>query len=103
VIRWHRRRRGARRGRGTARCAARSDDRNGARARFRAVIRTFGHHDRRPHAAPVRDQLQAQLLVPAIAFGLMVTTFLVPAMIGIQADLGALRRRPARVPAIAPG
>jgi hypothetical protein len=59
---------------------------NGARARFRAVIRTFGHHDRRPHAAPVRDQLQAQLLVPAIAFGLMVTTFLVPAMTGIQAD-----------------
>jgi hypothetical protein len=76
---------------------------NGARARFRAVIRTFGHHDRRPHAAPVRDQLQAQLLVPAIAFGLMVTTFLVPAMTGIQADLGALRRRLARVPAIAPG
>jgi multidrug efflux pump subunit AcrB len=43
---------------------------------------------------------QAQFLIPmavTIVFGLMVTTFLVlllvPAMIGIQADLGALRRR----------
>jgi multidrug efflux pump subunit AcrB len=43
---------------------------------------------------------QAQFLIPmaiTIVFGLMVTTFLVlllvPAMIGIQADVGALRRR----------
>jgi multidrug efflux pump subunit AcrB len=43
---------------------------------------------------------QARYLVPmaiTIVFGLMVTTFLVllvvPALIGIQADVGALRRR----------
>jgi multidrug efflux pump subunit AcrB len=44
--------------------------------------------------------LQAQFMIPmaiTIVFGLMVTTFLVlllvPAMIGIQADFGALTRR----------
>jgi multidrug efflux pump subunit AcrB len=44
--------------------------------------------------------LQAQFLIPmaiTIVFGLMVTTLLVlllvPAMVGIQADLGALVRR----------
>jgi Cu/Ag efflux pump CusA len=50
--------------------------------------------------------LQAQFLIPmaiTIVFGLMVTTFLVlllvPAMIGIQADVSAPARRFARRPA----
>jgi multidrug efflux pump subunit AcrB len=73
---------------------------DGACARFRAVILTSGTTIGGLTPLLFETSFQAQFLIPmavTIVFGLMVTTFLVlllvPAMIGIQADLGALRRR----------
>src|SRR5919106_2118880 len=80
---------------------------DGACARFRAVILTSGTTIGGLTPLLFETSFQAQFLIPmaiTIVFGLMVTTFLVlflvPAMIGIQADLGALSRRLARAPAI---
>lgn len=73
---------------------------DGTCARFRAVILTSGTTIGGLTPLLFETSFQAQFLIPmavTIVFGLMVTTFLVlllvPAMIGIQADLGALRRR----------
>ena len=83
---------------------------DGTCARLRAVILTSGTTIGGLAPLLFETSFQAQFLIPmaiTIVFGLMVTTFLVlflvPAMIGIEADLGALRRRLARAPAIAPG
>ena len=75
----------------------------GTCARFRAVILTSGTTIGGLTPLLFETSFQAQFLIPmaiTIVFGLMVTTFLVlllvPAMIGIQADLAALRQRVAR-------
>jgi hypothetical protein len=67
---------------------------------LRAVILTSGTTIGSLAPLLLETSFQAQFLIPmaiTIVFGLMVTTFLVlllvPAMIGVQADLGALRRR----------
>jgi multidrug efflux pump subunit AcrB len=72
----------------------------GTCARLRAVILTSGTTIGGLTPLLFETSFQAQFLIPmaiTIVFGLMVTTllvlFLVPAMLGIQADLGALRRR----------
>jgi multidrug efflux pump subunit AcrB len=76
---------------------------DGTCARFRAVILTSGTTIGGLTPLLFETSFEAQFLIPmavTIVFGLMVTTFLVlllvPAMLGIQADLGALRRRLAR-------
>jgi multidrug efflux pump subunit AcrB len=73
---------------------------DGTCARLRAVILTSGTTIGSLAPLLFETSFQAQFLLPmaiTIVFGLMVTTFLVlllvPAMIGVQADLGALRRR----------
>jgi multidrug efflux pump subunit AcrB len=73
---------------------------DGSRARLRPVLLTSGTTIGGLMPLMFETSLQAQFLIPmaiTIVFGLMVTTFLVlllvPAMIGIQADLGALRGR----------
>jgi multidrug efflux pump subunit AcrB len=73
---------------------------DGTCARFRAVLLTSGTTIGGLMPLMFETSPQAQFLIPmaiTIVFGLMVTTFLVlllvPAMIGIQADVGALRRR----------
>jgi multidrug efflux pump subunit AcrB len=72
----------------------------GTCARFRAVILTSGTTIGGLTPLLFETSFQAQFLIPmaiTIVFGLMVTTFLVlllvPAMLGIQADFGALRQR----------
>jgi multidrug efflux pump subunit AcrB len=72
----------------------------GTCARLRAVILTSGTTIGGLTPLMFETSFQAQFLIPmaiTIVFGLMVTTLLVlllvPAMLGIQADLGALRRR----------
>jgi multidrug efflux pump subunit AcrB len=72
----------------------------GTCSRFRAVLLTSGTTIGGLTPLMFETDLQAQFLIPmaiTIVFGLMVTTFLVlllvPAMIGIQADLGALSGR----------
>jgi multidrug efflux pump subunit AcrB len=73
---------------------------DGTCARLRAVILTSGTTIGSLAPLLFETSFQAQFLLPmaiTIVFGLMVTTFLVlllvPAMIGVEADLGALRRR----------
>ena len=73
---------------------------DGTCSRFRAVLLTSGTTIGGLTPLMFETSLQAQFMIPmaiTIVFGLMVTTFLVlllvPAMIGIQADLGALARR----------
>jgi multidrug efflux pump subunit AcrB len=73
---------------------------DGACARLRAVILTSATTIGGLTPLLFETSFQAQFLIPmaiTIVFGLMVTTFLVlllvPAMIGIQADFGALRRQ----------
>jgi multidrug efflux pump subunit AcrB len=75
---------------------------DGTCARFRPVLLTSATTIGGLTPLLFETSYQARYLVPmaiTIVFGLMVTTFLVllvvPALIGIQADLGALRRRPA--------
>jgi len=82
---------------------------DGTCARFRAVVLTSGTTIGGLTPLLSETSLPAQFLIPiaiTIGFGLIVTTFrvlvLVPGMIGVQADLGALRRR-LGAPAIAPG
>ena len=72
----------------------------GTCARFRAVLLTSATTIGGLTPLMFETSYQARYLVPmaiTIVFGLMVTTFLVllvvPALIGIQADVGALRRR----------
>jgi multidrug efflux pump subunit AcrB len=73
---------------------------DGTCARFRAVLLTSGTTIGGLTPLMFETSLQAQFMIPlaiTIVFGLMVTTLLVlllvPAMVGIQADLGALARR----------
>jgi multidrug efflux pump subunit AcrB len=79
---------------------------DGTCSRLRAVLLTSGTTIGGLTPLMFETSLQAQFLIPmaiTIVFGLMVTTFLVlllvPAMIGIQADVSALARRFARRPA----
>jgi multidrug efflux pump subunit AcrB len=73
---------------------------DGTCSRLRAVLLTSGTTIGGLTPLMFETSLQAQFMIPmaiTIVFGLMVTTFLVlllvPAMIGIEADLGALARR----------
>jgi multidrug efflux pump subunit AcrB len=73
---------------------------DGTCSRFRPVLLTSGTTIGGLTPLMFETSLQAQFLIPmavTIVFGLMVTTFLVlllvPAMIGLQADFGALVRR----------
>jgi multidrug efflux pump subunit AcrB len=73
---------------------------DGTCSRFRAVLLTSGTTIGGLTPLLFETSLQAQFMIPmaiTIVFGLMVTTFLVlllvPAMLGIQADLGVLARR----------
>jgi multidrug efflux pump subunit AcrB len=73
---------------------------DGTCSRFRAVLLTSGTTIGGLTPLMFETSQQAQFMIPmaiTIVFGLMVTTFLVllhvPAMIGIQADFGALARR----------
>jgi multidrug efflux pump subunit AcrB len=76
---------------------------DGTCSRLRAVLLTSGTTIGGLTPLMFETSLQAQFMIPmaiTIVFGLMVTTFLVlflvPAMIGIETDLGALARRFAR-------
>jgi multidrug efflux pump subunit AcrB len=76
---------------------------DGTCARLRAVFLTSATTIGGLAPLMFETNFQAQFLIPmaiTIVFGLMVTTFLVlflvPAMLGIQADFGALRQRAAR-------
>jgi multidrug efflux pump subunit AcrB len=76
---------------------------DGTCARLRAVILTSATTIGGLAPLLFETSFQAQFLIPmaiTIVFGLMVTTFLVlflvPAMLSIQADIGALRQRIAR-------
>jgi multidrug efflux pump subunit AcrB len=80
---------------------------DGTCSRFRAVILTSGTTIGGLTPLLFETSQQAQFLIPmaiTIVFGLMVTTLLVlllvPAMVGIQADCGALLRRLARRPVV---
>jgi multidrug efflux pump subunit AcrB len=73
---------------------------DGTCSRFRAVLLTSGTTIGGLTPLMFETSQQAQFMIPmaiTIVFGLMVTTLLVlllvPAMVGIQADLGALARR----------
>ena len=73
---------------------------DGTCSRLRAVLLTSGTTIGGLTPLMFETSLEAQFMIPmaiTIVFGLMVTTFLVlllvPAMIGIQADLGTLARR----------